>query len=150
ELGATRIAKEYSESQHNGVEFISDTGAMIAAGVSLRFGGSGSVARSLSLSLGTGTIVGTAAKVGLKQLDGKYANLKEDAITGAIDGLSVPLGELAGSGLSKFVGGKLGMKVAGDMFTAKIESEGAGWGVRALSAGIRTGGIGGVFGGLEN
>jgi len=149
QLPAAQLFKDYSQSQRNGVEFVTDNAAMLASALCFHSARFGSTAKSLALALGSGSLVGSATKISLKQIDSKYANFKEDLVTGTVDGIAVPLGEVAGGALSKYAGNKLELRVSGGFLNTRIETEGAGFVTRAFSAGLRTGAVNSVFNSLE-
>ena len=140
------LARRYEQSQSTGVETITDAAAAIAAIGASRFGAAPSAGRALTLSLGTGAVLGAGAKAGLKQIDGRYANLREDLLTGGIWGATVPLGDIAGSSVSRAIGNKYGLLFTGNFITGRLETQGAGLGLRALSAAAKTGVSGTIFG----
>ncbi len=139
----------YHDSQSAGVETIADLGAAVVAGLSLKAQG-GRGASALALRLAGGAAIGGATKAGLKQLDGQYASLPRDFLTGSIMGASVLGGELAGSAVSKAIGSRYGLTVTGDVLTARIETQGTGLGIRLLSASAKSGTAGSVFGAIES
>jgi hypothetical protein len=143
-------AAAFDQSQHNGVDSITDLGTAIAVAASLRCGKAGSVVNDLLRGEGTGLLVGGVTKAGLMQVDGHYANLKKDLASGSVIGLSVPIAELGSSQLSRVAGKKFGMTVTGDMFTAKIETQGAGIGTKLLSSALKAGTSGAIYGAVES
>ncbi len=86
----------YRASQENGVELISDIGAVAASIGALRLGQGTVLTNSLYTRLGTGFVAGAASKCLVKQVDGKYASLPVDLITGGINGLAFPAAESEG------------------------------------------------------
>lgn len=150
QVGSQSAATSYDLSQHAGVDAITDIGVALAVAASLRVGKAGSVTRDLLRGEGTGLVVGSATKAGLMQVDGHYANLPKDLASGGVMGLAVPVAELGSSQLSRAAGKKLGMTVTGDLFTAKLETQGAGIGTKLLSAALKSGTSGAIFGAIES
>lgn len=145
---SSKLAAEYDSSQRAGVDTITDVSSALVTAVALR-SGKGAMASSMARAMGSGAVVGGVTKASLMQVDGRYADLKRDAAIGALWGAGMPIGEAAGAGLSRVVGNKYGMAVTGNFLTGRIETMGMGMSRRLLSASVKSGTSGAVFGGLE-
>lgn len=148
-LTVAQTVASFDDSQKRGVDTTTDIGAGLVAALSLR-AGKGGVASTLARGVATGAILGGSTKAGLMQADGTYANFGRDFALGALVGGTVPIGELAGAQLSRMAGSRLGMTVTGNLLTARIETQGVGVGTRLLSASLKSGTSGSVFGAIES
>ena len=146
---ARLAAKNFNHSQETGVGTITDITAGLAAMGALRFGKEASW-RGLAKASGAGFLIGGTTKASLMQADGAYGNFGRDFAIGGLLGATVPIGELAGAKLSTYAGKKLGLTVSGDFLAARIETQGTGIGTRLLSASLKSGTSGGVFGMIES
>ncbi|MBI4533526.1 MAG: hypothetical protein HY711_06225 [Candidatus Melainabacteria bacterium] len=149
QLKLAGVVTEYRHSQANGVETITDISAGLASGLTLACTPLRAV-RSMTVLMGAGAGVGSLTKTGLKLIDGRYANPQRDLIMGAVWGGTLPLAELAGARASHLVGNRFGLTVTGEFLAARLETQGAGIGLRLLSAATKGGTAGGVFGALES
>jgi len=148
-LTAHSLAQNFDRSQQSGVGTITDIGAGVAAMAALRYGKEGSLL-GLAKASGAGFLIGGSTKATLMQVDGAYGSFGRDFATGGLLGATVPIAELGGAKLSTYVGKKLGLTVTGDFFSARIETEGTGLGRKLLSASLKSGTSGGVFGSIES
>lgn len=148
-LRAAGVHSKFDQSQHSGVDMVTDAAAALAATATTRFGVAPTAGRALAMSMGGGLVLGAGAKAGLKQIDGRYADIKEDLIMGGIWGMSMPLAEMAGARVSTNLANRLGLRVTGNFITARIETQGAGLGLRALSAAAKSGTSGSLFGAID-
>ncbi|MBS1999777.1 MAG: hypothetical protein JSS86_25830, partial [Cyanobacteria bacterium SZAS LIN-2] len=148
-LDGTAATKSFDQSQHNGVDAISDIAVALAVAATLR-SGKGNLTQTLLRAEGTGIVVGGVSKAALMQLDGRYADIRHDLAVGSLMGATVPLGELGGAQLSRVLGGKIGATVTGDLLTARIETQGSTIGTKLLSAAAKSGTSGAIFGAIES
>ncbi len=148
-LQGSQAARSFDQSQHNGVDAITDIGVALAVAASMRSGKLG-MTETMLRATSKGALIGGLSKAGLMQADGKYANLGHDLAIGSLMGLTVPIGELGGAQLSRALGKKFGMSVTGDLLSAKIETQGATIGTKLISAAAKSGTSGGVFGAIES
>ena len=148
-LKGDRLVQAYDDSQRSGVDTTTDIAAGIAAVASLRFKGAGVIGTMTKTTL-AGAMIGGTTKAALMEADGKYANLPRDFAMGSVMGGTVPLSELAGSRASRLAAKKMDLTITGDLLRARIETQGAGLRTRILSAGLKSGTAGAVFGALES
>ncbi len=148
-LKGSQAARTFDQSQHNGVDAITDIGVALAVAASMRSGKLG-MTETMLRATSKGALIGGLSKAGLMQADGKYANLGHDLAIGSLMGATVPIGELGGAQLSKTLGKKLGLSVTGDLLSAKIETQGATIGTKLISAAAKSGTSGGIFGAIES
>jgi hypothetical protein len=148
-LKGSQAARSFDQSQHNGVDAITDIGVALAVAASMRSGKLG-MTETMLRATSKGALIGGLSKAGLMQADGKYANLGHDLAIGSLMGLTVPIGELGGAQLSRALGKKFGMSVTGDLLSAKIETQGATIGTKLISAAAKSGTSGGIFGAIES
>ncbi|MBC7999827.1 MAG: hypothetical protein IAF58_17870 [Leptolyngbya sp.] len=148
-LFSSKLVLGYETSQRSGVDTTTDIGAGLVALASLRLG-KGNLASSMLRATTNGAVLGGTSKAGLMQIDGKYADFRRDFAVGAVLGATVPVGELAGAQMSRVIGGKFGLTVTGDLLTARLETQGVGLSRRFLSASLKSGTSGGVFGAIES
>lgn len=149
QLASARAVPAFDESQKHGVDGVTDAAAAILAASTLRLGG-GSASGAFLKATAKSALLGGAVKAGLMQADGRYARLPRDFAVGAVMSATVPIGELAGSQVSRSVASRYGLTVTGDLLTSRIETQGMGIGTRLLSAASKSGVSGGVFGALES
>ncbi|MBP9091046.1 hypothetical protein KBI23_08455 [bacterium] len=148
-LKGSQAARSFDQSQHNGVDAITDIGVALAVAGSLRSGKLG-MTETMLRATSKGALIGGISKAGMMQADGKYANLGHDLAIGSLMGVTVPLGELGGAQLSRALGKKFGLSVTGDLLGAKIETQGASIGTKLLSAAAKSGTSGAIFGATES
>lgn len=148
-LQGSQAARSFDQSQHNGVDAITDIGVALAVAGSLRSGKLG-MTETMLRATSKGALIGGISKAGMMQADGKYANLGHDLAIGSLMGVTVPLGELGGAQLSRALGKKFGLSVTGDLLGAKIETQGATIGTKLISAAAKSGTSGAIFGATES
>lgn len=149
QLKGSQAARLFDQSQHNGVDAITDIGVALAVAASMRSGKLG-MTETMLRATSKGALIGGLSKAGLMQADGKYANLGHDLAIGSLMGATVPIGELGGAQLSRALGKKFGLSVTGDLLSAKIETQGATIGTKLISAAAKSGTSGGIFGAIES
>jgi hypothetical protein len=90
-LKGSQAARSFDQSQHNGVDAISDIGVALAVAASMRSGKLG-MTETMLRATSKGALIGGLSKAGMMQADGKYANLGHDLAIGSLMGLTVPIG----------------------------------------------------------
>lgn len=148
-MRGSQAARSFDQSQHNGVDAITDIGVALAVAGSLRSGKLG-MTETMLRATSKGALIGGISKAGMMQADGKYANLAHDLAIGSLMGVTVPIGELGGAQLSRALGKKFGLSVTGDLLGAKIETQGATIGTKLISAAAKSGTSGAIFGAVES
>jgi hypothetical protein len=147
-IDGNRAAQAYDQSQHNGVDNITDVGVAIAVAATMRTGKAG-LTKTFFKGTGAGAIIGGLSKAGMMQIDGRYADIRHDLAGGALMGAIVPIGELGGSQISKVVGKRMGATVTGNLLSARIETQGASFGTKLISAAAKSGASGAIFGAID-
>ncbi|CAN5154822.1 hypothetical protein BH11CYA1_BH11CYA1_07300 [soil metagenome] len=145
----SQAARAFDQSQHNGVDAITDIGVALTVAATLRSGKLG-MSETMLRATSKGALIGGITKAGLMQADGHYASLGHDLAIGSLMGVTVPIGELGGAQLSRALGKKFGLTVTGDLLGAKIETHGATIGTKLLSAAAKSGTSGSIFGAIES
>ncbi|MFA6560177.1 MAG: hypothetical protein WCT03_27355, partial [Candidatus Obscuribacterales bacterium] len=107
-LKGSQAARSFDQSQHNGVDAITDIGVALTVAATLRSGKLG-MSEAMLKATTRGALIGGISKAGLMQVDGKYANLGHDLAIGSLMGVTVPIGELGGAQLSRALGKKFGL-----------------------------------------
>jgi hypothetical protein len=148
-LKGSQAARSFDQSQHNGVDAITDIGVALTVAATLRSGKLG-MSEAMLKATTRGALIGGISKAGLMQVDGKYANLGHDLAIGSLMGVTVPIGELGGAQLSRALGKKFGLSVTGDLLGAKIETQGVSFGTKLVSAAAKSGTSGSIFGAIES
>lgn len=149
DLASKDAVEKYAASQHNGVEFLADTGAMVGATMLTR--GLMPAATLRTLMAADATLTGFG-KFGLKGLTGDGAEFTRDFLSGAGAGLLAAPGEMLGGAVSGEVASILGLKLSGQgLLQSRISSAGLGWtgegvGTWLLSSAAKHGTAGAVFG----
>lgn len=145
-LKSSEAVSNYATSQHNGIEFIADTGAIIGATMlTKKFSPTAASTMRLMMYDAAGTGIG---KYGIKSLAQENSDLWRDGGSGAMLGLLAKPAEMLGGKVSNYFAPKWGMQTVGEsLLENRIATAGLGWKNYGASLLAKEGTMGGVYGG---